>query len=94
MGFEHAVAQTVESPHPQAFDIQGQHRLQTREHFLGRLVGEGHGQDAARRDLTGLHQPGDAGGEHARLARARTGENQGMLARQRHCGGLLRVEML
>jgi hypothetical protein len=41
-----------------------------REHFLGGLVGKGHGQDAGRRYLSGLDQPGDAGGQHAGLAGA------------------------
>ncbi len=49
---------------------------QARQHFLGGLVGEGHGQDAARRDLAGLQQPGDARGQHPRLAGARPRENQ------------------
>jgi len=45
-----------------------------------------------RRDLSGLDQPGDARGEHARLAAAGPGQDQRRLAWQGHGGKLLGVE--
>jgi hypothetical protein len=56
--------------------------LQAGEHFFGCLVGEGHGHQTARADLTGLQQPGDAGGQHPGFARTRARQDQGMLGRQ------------
>ena len=50
---------------------------------LRRLVGEGDREHAGGRHLPGLDQPGDARGEHARLAAARAGEDQRRLVRQR-----------
>jgi len=44
------------------------------------------------RTLPGLQQPGDAGGEHAGLARAGAGQNQRMFGRQGDGGFLLRIE--
>ena len=45
-------------------------------HLPGRLVGEGHGQDAVAGDLLDLHQVGDAVGEHPRLARPGSGDDE------------------
>ena len=45
-------------------------------HLPGRLVGEGHGQDAVAGDVLDLHQVGDAVGEHARLARPGSGDDE------------------
>ncbi len=45
-------------------------------HLLGGLVGEGDGQQLAGAGATGLHEPGDAVREHARLARAGAREDQ------------------
>jgi hypothetical protein len=79
---------------PHAAHVDRQHGAQARQHFLGRLVGEGHRQHTTRRDLAGLQQPGDAGGEHAGFARTCPSQYQGMLRRQ--CDGLVlfRVERL
>ena len=44
-----AVAQAVEGPDPHAAHVDGQHGRQARCHFLGGLVGKGHGHDAAGR---------------------------------------------
>ena len=74
--------------------LTGSIASQPRQHLLGGLVGEGHGQHAAGRDLAGLEQPGDARGQHARLARAGAGEDQRGLGRQRDGGELLGVEVL
>ena len=92
MRAQEAVAQPVEGTHPHAAHGDRQHRAQPREHFLGGLVGESHGQHAAWRELPGLDQPGDAGGQHARLARAGTGQDQRRTRRQRDRGELLGVE--
>ena len=73
---QEAVAQAVEGADPHAAHVHRQHRRQARQHLLGRLVGEGHRQHAAGRDLAGLQQPGDARGQHARLARAGAGQDQ------------------
>ena len=90
---QEAVAQAVEGADPHAAHVDRQHRAEPRQHLLGRLVGEGHGQHAARRDLAGLDQPGDAGRQHARLARAGAGQDQRVLGRQRDGGELLGVEV-
>ena len=73
---QEAVAQAVEGADPHAAHRDRQHRVEPRQHLLGRLVGEGDGQHAARRELAGLDQPGDAGGEDAGLAGAGAGEDQ------------------
>jgi hypothetical protein len=82
MRAQEAVAQAVEGADPHATHIDRQHAGQARHHLLGGLVGEGHRQDAARRHLPGLQQPRDAGGQYPGLARASTGQDQGMLGRQ------------
>jgi hypothetical protein len=71
----------------------GKQRRQAGLHFLGRLVGESHRQDPLRTDLPGGNQPGDARGQHPRLATAGTGQDQGMLRRQGDRGKLRRIEM-
>ena len=50
--------------------------LDAAAHLAGRLVREGDGEDAVRRDALDLDQPGDAVREHARLAAAGAGEHQ------------------
>jgi hypothetical protein len=50
---QEAVAQAVEGADPHAAHVDGQHRRQPRHHFLGGLVGEGHGHDVAGADLAG-----------------------------------------
>ena len=94
VGAQQPVAQTMEGADPHAFDIDRQHGGQPRQHFLGRLVGESHGQDAAGGDLAGGNQPGDAGGQHPGLARTRAGEDQGVLWRQGDGGQLRFIEVL
>ncbi|MPM61990.1 hypothetical protein SDC9_108855 [bioreactor metagenome] len=92
VGAQQTVAQAVKRAYPHAAHVVGQHGRQAREHLLGGLVGEGHGHDGAGRGLPGLQQPGNARGQHARLARAGTRQNQRMARRQGHCGQLLIVE--
>ena len=49
--------------------------LDAEPHFLGRLVGEGQGEDLLVRHAVGQH-PGDAMGNHPGLSAARPGEDQ------------------
>ena len=88
------MAQAVEGADPHAAHIDRQHGRQAGQHLLGRLVGEGHGQQAARRELAGLQQPGNARGQHARLAGAGASQDQRGLGRQRDGSQLLGVEAL
>jgi hypothetical protein len=48
VGAQQAVAEAVEGADPHPLDVDRQHAGQARLHFLGRLVGEGHGEDARR----------------------------------------------
>jgi hypothetical protein len=93
MRAQHAVAQAVEGADPHAARVDRQHRRQPRLHLLGGLVGEGHGQDAGRRHAPVLDQPGDPRGQHAGLAAARAGQDQGRLVRQGDGGELFGVEI-
>ena len=93
VGAQQPVAQAVEGAYPHAAHVVGQHGRQAGQHFLGRLVGEGHGQDGARRGLARLQQPGDARGQHPRLARARAGQDQRVAGRKRDGSKLLLVEV-
>ncbi|MDH6590726.1 hypothetical protein M2165_000615 [Variovorax sp. TBS-050B] len=91
---QEAVAQAVEGADPHAAHVHGQHRREPGHHFLRGLVGEGHGEDAAGRDLAGLQQPSDAGGEHPGLARAGAREDECVARGQRDRSALLRVQVL
>ena len=82
MGAQQAVGQAVEGADPHPAGAHRQHGGQPGEHLLGSFVGKCNRQNAGRIDLTGLDQPGDAGGQHAGLARAGTGEDQRMLPRK------------
>ncbi|OFA01931.1 hypothetical protein DUGA2_38570 [Duganella sp. HH101] len=94
VGAQQAVAQAVEGADPHAACIDRQHRRQTRHHFLGRLVGEGDSQQARRRHLAGLNQPGDAGRQYTGFAGTGAREDQGALCRQGHGGELFVVEVM
>jgi hypothetical protein len=89
---QEAVAKAVEGADPHAAHRDRQHRVEPDQHLLGRLVGEGDGEDATRRELAGLDQPGDAGRQDAGLARAGAGEDERGLGRQRDGGELLGIE--
>ena len=89
---QQAVAEAVERAHPHATRIDRQHRGEPREHLPRRLVGERDREDAARAGLSGFDQVGDAGGEHARLAATRAGEDERGLTRQRDGPELLGIE--
>jgi hypothetical protein len=61
-------------PHPPGHPPE-QH-LDALAHLLRRLVREGDGQDLARARDVRLHEPGDAVGQDARLARPRAGQHE------------------
>ena len=63
-------------------------------HLVGRLVGEGDGEDAPRRRVPGGHQVRDAAGQHPRLARARAGDDQQRAAAVLHRGTLGQGEVV
>ena len=92
MRAQHAVAQSVESADPHAARVDRQHRRQARHHLLGRLVGEGHRENAVRADLPGADEIGDARGQHARLAAARPGQDQRGLGGKFDGGTLFGIE--
>ena len=93
MSAQQTVAKPVECTDPHAAHIDRHQRGEARRHLLGRLVGEGHGQDAVRPDLAGRNQPGDPRGEHPRLAAAGSGQDQSMHRRQGHGLELGRVQI-
>jgi hypothetical protein len=93
MRAQHAVAQPVERADPHAAGVHRRQRRQTQHHLARGLVGERHREDRLRPGLAGGEQPRDAGGEHARLAAARAGEDQRRRLRQRDRGELLGVEV-
>ena len=86
------VAQAVEGADPHATHIDRQHAGQPRHHLLGRLVGEGDRQNAARPHLSGLQQPGDAGGQDPGLARSGAGQDERVLGGQCDGSALLGVQ--
>ncbi len=88
------VAQAVEGADPHAAHGNREHRVEPRQHLLGGLVGERHRHHAAGRKLAGLDQPGDPRRQDAGLARARAGEDERRLGRQRDGGELLGIEAL
>ena len=91
---QETVAQAVEGAQPHRPQVVGQHRPQPRLHFLGGLVGKGNRHNAVHVGLSRLHQPGDAGGEHAGFAAARPRQHQRRLRRPGNGGKLLGVEMV
>ena len=91
---QEAVAQAVEGADPHAAHVHRQHRGQAGDHLLGGLVGEGHRHHAGGRGVALAHQPGDARGQHAGLARAGARQDQRGLLAQRHRGVLFGVEVV
>ena len=89
---QEAVAQAVEGANPHAAHIHRQHGAEPRHHLLGGLVGKRHRQNATGRNIAVLQQPGDAGGQHPRLARARASQDQRVLCGKRNGSTLLGVE--
>ena len=93
MNAQNTVAQAMESADPHAAKVIRNHAFQTREHFFGGLVGKGHRQNLTRRRQIMLKQPGDARGQHSRLAGSRAGKNKDALFRCGHCPMLLGIEV-
>ncbi|KAG1088317.1 hypothetical protein G6F40_013526 [Rhizopus arrhizus] len=73
---QQAVGQAVEGADPHAAAAVGQLRVDAVAHFAGRLVGEGHRENAVGRHAIDFMQPGDAVGEYAGLAGTGTGQHQ------------------
>src|SRR5450830_90783 len=94
MRAQQPVTQTMKGAHPHAARVDRHHRRQPRQHFLGRLIGKGHRQDARWRDLAGLDQPGDASSQDTGFAGTGTGQNQGRLGWQGYSSELLFVEIV
>ncbi|KAG1253715.1 hypothetical protein G6F68_011200 [Rhizopus microsporus] len=72
---QQAVGQAVEGADPHAAAAVGQLRVDAVAHFAGRLVGEGHRENAVGRHAIDFMQPGDAVGEYAGLAGTGTGQH-------------------
>ncbi len=79
---QQAVRQAVEGADPHAGRALAEHVLDAMAHLGRRLVGEGHRQNAVRRDVQALDKEGDAVHQHAGLAGAGTGQHQ-LMARRR-----------
>ena len=98
-----AQAAGVRAQDPQAGRVEGgdPHALGSRAdqldhppaHLLGRLVGEGDGQDLPGGGVPGRQQMGDASGQHPGLARTGAGHHQQRPVPVLHRGPLGRVEL-
>ena len=75
VGAQKPVTQPVKSTYPQAAHINRHHGREARKHLARRFIGKGDRQYALRRHLARLHQPGNARGQHPRLARTGPGQN-------------------
>ena len=71
-----AGAEGVEGADGQSVAAVAHQAPQPVAHFAGRLVGEGHGQDAVGAHAAGPHQVSDAVGDDASLAAARPGNDK------------------
>ena len=65
----------MKGANPHAPSINGQHGTQPQHHLFGSLIGEGHRQDANRRNLTRLDQPSYTGSEDAGFTATRPSQN-------------------
>ena len=91
-------AQQAEGEAVKGADEAGQRRdaqqaLDALLHLAGRLVGEGDGHHCFGRHAQLAHQPGDAIGDDARLARAGPGQDELRPAAVGHGGELLRIQV-
>ena len=91
---QQAGAHGVEGAQPQIVRLLAEQLFQAGFHLAGGLVGEGHRQDVVRAHLLGLHQVGNAVGQHAGLAGARPGQHQDLARPGGHGLALLRVERI
>ena len=94
MGTQKPITQPVEGAHPHAAHIDWQHARQTRQHLFSSLVRKGDGQNATRRNLTGLQQPSDTRSEYPGLTRSSTRQDKRVVSRQSYGSRLLFVEAL
>ena len=76
VGPQDAQARGVERRHPHALGPAPDQLGHPVAHLVGRLVGEGDGQDLPRRRVRRGHEVGDPPGEHPGLARAGTGHHE------------------
>ncbi len=89
-----AHARGVERRDPHSLGGTADELVDPLAHLGRRLVGEGDGEDLARPRLPALQQPGDAAGEHARLARSGARDDQQGRPAVQHRLALARVEPL
>ncbi len=89
---QQAVGDAVEGAHPHAARLAAELPGDARAHLAGRLVGEGHREDAVHRHAVHLVQPGDAVGQHAGLAGTGAGEDEIVARRGGHGLALGRVQ--
>ena len=94
----------AQDPHARRVERRDQRRLEPDRrqqaldpprHLAGRLVGERHREQVARRQITATEQPGDPVGDHARLAAAGAGQHEQRTIAGRHgfaLGGIQIVE--
>ena len=94
LGAQQARAGRVEGHDPHAAGRVAEQQLDALAHLLRGLVGEGDGQQLAGARAAGLHEPGDAMGEHARLARAGAGQDEQRAVAVGHGGALGLVQAL
>ena len=78
---QHADTRGVEGRHPHPPGHRTDQRLHPLAHLLGRLVGEGDGQDLERGHALLGDEPGDAMGQHPGLARPGAGHDEQRAAR-------------
>jgi hypothetical protein len=94
LGAQQARARGVEGHDPHAPRRVAEQELDALAHLLCGLVGEGDGEQLAGTRPPGLHEPGDAVGEHAGLARAGAGQDEQRPFAVRDGVALGRVEAL
>src|SRR3954449_6785658 len=92
MRTQHAIAQAMKRTYPHPARVDRQHRRDAGQHLARRFVSERDREDTVRPDLSGLNEPRNARGEHARLAAASAGENESRFLRQGYGCALLRIE--
>ena len=88
------VGEAVEGADPQVVDGHAEQRLDTPAHLGRGLVGEGHGNEALRRQALDVDQPRRAVHEHSRLAASGAGNDQGRLGRGRDGLALRLVQLV
>jgi hypothetical protein len=81
---QQTMRQAMEGAYPQAAGRHAQHLFDAPAHFGGGLVGEGDGENRVGRYAMGANQPGDTMYQHAGLAAAGAGEDEGVPGRHGH----------